>query len=69
MYNVREYEMRTLSKSGDFSEVERLVYNHIKLPGMILVILCYVLQSVEFLGPLMPSFQTWTLDSPLFKPE
>jgi len=25
-YNVREYEIRTLSKSGNFSDIERLAY-------------------------------------------
>ena len=32
-YNVQECEMRTLYKSGDFSEIEIFVYNQI--PGMI----------------------------------
>jgi len=26
-YNVQEYEMKTLSKSGDFSEIQRFTYN------------------------------------------
>jgi len=26
-YNVQEYETRTLSKSGDYPEIERVAYN------------------------------------------
>jgi len=55
-YNAQEYEMRTLSESGDFSEIERLYMN--ENSGMIASILCYFSPSVEFLGPRLPSFQT-----------
>jgi len=47
-YNIQDFEMRTLSKSGDFSEIDRFVYNLIKISGMIPSILSYVPPSAEF---------------------
>ena len=69
-YNLQEYEVRTLSKSGDSAEIERFVYNWIKIPGIIPSILCYVPSSVDFLGPTTPPCsQTRTHDTPVFKPD
>ena len=48
-------------QSGDFSEIERLVYDEIKKPGMMPpIICCSVTPSVELLGPTTP---------PVFKPD
>ena len=51
--------MRILSKSDDFSEIERFAHNEIKILGMIPSVVSYVPPSFEFLGPMTP---------PVFKP-
>src|SRR6218665_1554722 len=56
-------------QSGDFSEIDRFVYNAIKIPGIIPSIMCYMPLSVELLGPTTPSFQTRIHKPPHFKPD
>ena len=67
-YNVQECEMRALSKSGDFSEIERFIYNYIKiskydtLKPVLRASVCRIFRTRD-----TASFQTRTYDAPSFQ--
>src|SRR6218665_3991966 len=66
--NVQEYEMRTISKRGDFSETERFAYT--KMPRALTSIVFYAPPSVEALGvrPTIPKvFKPCPTTTPVFK--
>lgn len=62
--------MRILSKSDDFSEIERFAHNEIKILGMIPSVVSYVPPSFEFLGTTaLPVFKQRPTRPPVFKPD